>query len=388
MSKIGAPLFPPERILWIGGAILGLGLLTSIPFIASLYTAPPLFVAVQKERRGDAPGPLTFSLALSERGPALPIPELEGEMTFSFDPPRPLGEKEEKRLLVRMKQGGDSKRIVLPCRLDLEFQGDRLGFAKKESPFWIELSLMADGRIEGKGWITSFEGKTIPAGTFCAAGHTPPIQGAHEFAEGSPFRALAEAKWWGKDRFREEGGERLEIAETELLEVSPGDWLSWKKGKWEKSGVAEKEGPIAQFHLSSEKGALLEGWDAEGHVRISLSPAVAPPFKMRAEELLSSVRIRSEKQISCMLEKQSLILKVGDWVCKTGDKWRLLRKKEDRDAFVRGEIAGDLFVFDKIEKGQKVIGTLFHSSRLQAALIELPAVKGKEDGAHRKRRQK
>lgn len=74
-----------------------------------------------------------------------------------------------------------------------------------------------------------------------------------------------------------------------------------------------------------------------------------------------------------MMEKQCMVLKVGDWVLKSGGKWRILRKKDEHDALLNGKLSGELFVFEQISQnqGQKSIrGRLFNEGRSQAVVIE------------------
>lgn len=387
MAKMGLLHFSPGRIVWIGLVVLGLGFLLSLPFVLMLSCAASPVVALPEKREKETEFlPLAFSLGLNDKGLVLPIPELQGEMTFSFDPPRPVGAIDGERLLVRMKKRGESKRVVLPCRIDLEFQGDQLVFAKEKSSFWIELAVAGGGQIEGKGFITSLEGERMEAGSFLVAGQDCPIQAAQEFPEGSPFRLLAEARWWGRDQFMEQkdGGERMEIGAGELLEVKEGDWLIWKDQKWEKCAAPEKDRPIAHIQSFPGKALVLEGWDVDGHIRLSLTPAAGPTFKVRGEDLLSSIRIRSEKQISCMLEKQCMVLKTGDWVLKLKGRWKILRKKEERDAFLNGKLFGELFVFEQIsqKQGQKMIqGRLFNPGRTQVVVIEMAAQSTRQAGS-------
>ena len=378
MTKVSLLHFYPERIAWASVGVLGGGLLLMLPFALMFYgRGSPLIDLHRTNAKEAAQPPFAFSLGMDGRGPVLPIPELQGEMTLSFDPPRPIGAAHGKRLLVRMKKSGLSKRVVLPCRLDLEFQGDKLGYAKEASSFWIELSEAEGGQIEGKAFIASVEGEKMDAGGFLAAGQESPVQGAQEFSEGSPFRLLAEAHWWGRDLFREgDGGERLEIMPNEFLELKEGDWLVWKNQKWEKSAAPEQDLPIAHIQSLCGKALVLEGWDSDGHIRVSLGAAVSPSFKTRGEDLFSAIRIRSEKQISCILEKQCMVLKTGDWVLKTGGRWKILRKKEERDAFVNGKLSGEMFIFEQIlqKQGQKVIqGRLFNQGRTQVVAIEMMA---------------
>jgi len=389
MAKQGIVHFYPERIAWIGSAALGGIFLLALPLLYLLCWGNPPFISRVAKKEGEKEFvPLDFSLGLSGKAPFLPIPDLQSEMTFSFDPPRPDGGATMLRLLVRLKKSAESRRVVLPCRLDLEYQREKLVFAKEKSSFWIELSKRADGQIEGKGLISSLEEEKIDAGTFLVTAQESPIQTAQEFGEGSPFRLLAEARWWGRDVFRDqyEGGvaaERLEVGTNELLELKEGEWLVWKDQRWQRSETPEKDRPIAHIQLQVGKNLMLEGWDCDGHIRLSLNPAVAPPFKAKGEELFGSLRVRSEKQISCMLEKQCMVLKTGDWVLKTNGRWKILRKKDERDAFLSGKLFGDLFVLEQInqKQGQKMIqGRLFNPSRTQMASIEMTVQSARKSG--------
>lgn len=386
MSKISRFHFYPERVVWVGTGILGLTLLIALfPFLLLHTSHPYFFMSKGKREISEKSKPLTFELGLKNKGLILPIPDLQGEISFSFDPPRPLGPSVGKRLLVRMKRSGESKRVVLPCRIDLEFQKDKLVFAQSPSSFWVELTMAPNGLIEGKSFINSFEGETMDAGVFSLAAQDCPVQGANEFAENSPFRLLAETRWWGRDLFREqmEVGERVEIGSGQILELKEGDWLVWKDQKWQLSQVPEADLPIARIQSQTGKALIFEGWDLMGHIRISLTPAPAPPFKIKGEELFSSIRIRSEKQISCMLEKQCMVLKTGDWVLKTGGRWKILRKKDEREAFLHGKLFGELFVFEQIsqKQGQKMIqGKLFNPGRTQVVSIELSGQSARKKG--------
>src|SRR5690606_31598397 len=120
---------------------------------------------------------------------------------------------------------------------------------------------------------------------------------------------------------------------------------------------------------------------------MALSLASGPQFKLRGEDLFSMVRIRSEKQISCMLEKQCMVLKLGDWVLKTTGRWKILRKKDEKEAFLNGKLFGELFILDQIlqKQGQKMIaGRLFNPGRTQVVSIEL-AAQGRKTGTKPRR---
>lgn len=371
--------FHPKKILWIGMAILIGCSLLAFSFLFNIQTSDSLLLKEKKEKELKI-APYSFSLALSQTAPGFSLPNLQDKLIFSSDPPRPGQATLEPRLLIRLKDSGESKRVALPCRLDLEYQGDLLKFSNHTSLFWLELQPASEGKIEVQGWISSLDGSKINAGQFFALGQECPLQEAREFAEKSPFRILAEAKWWGRDQFRN-GTDSTEILEMgELIELRQNDWLIWKEGKWQKSATPEKDPEknlgLAKIQSISPKILILEGWDGNDHTRIGLSLAAGPQFKLRGEDLFSMVRVRSEKQISCMLEKQCMVLKTGDWVLKTAGRWKILRKKDEKDAFLNGKLFGELFILDQIsqKQGQKMMGgRLFNPGRTQVISIELAA---------------
>lgn len=90
-----------------------------------------------------------------------------------------------------------------------------------------------------------------------------------------------------------------------------------------------------------------------------------------------------------MLEKQCMVLKTGDWVFKTGGRWKILRKEQEREAYLNGKLFGELFVFEQIhaKQGQKMIqGRLFNSGRTQAVAIEMAAQSTRKAGEKGPRR--
>jgi hypothetical protein len=162
---------------------------------------------------------------------------------------------------------------------------------------------------------------------------------------------------------------------TGRIECSLKDWLVFKEGKWERvSDLRQVEGqPIARLKNASSGALELEGWEGTSHIRMRLALAPLPPLKMRGEELFAQLRVRSEKQVSCMLDKQCFILRPNDWILKTQGRWKILRKEEEKAAFVERKIAGEAFVLDRIEvKGpsKSIAGHYISAGRSQMVPIE------------------
>lgn len=222
----------PQRIPWIGMATLGGAFLFSLPFLWMIYQSSvsfPFFEVKKGETKKEES--ISFSLALKSQAPCLPIPHIQEEMTFSHLPERPSEEVACRQVLIRLKQSGQSRRVQLPCRVGFQYEGERLLFSKEDALFWMELSLTRQDQIEGKVFVKTADAN-IEAGAFTISPQETPIQNANEFGEGSPFRTLAEAKWLGHDLVREQYkmgplSERVEIANSGLMDLNEDDWLIW-----------------------------------------------------------------------------------------------------------------------------------------------------------------
>lgn len=368
MDQLTSFHFYPRRVLYVGVACLVFVIL-SVPFLFFFNDPFPCIQERKEELQLEIP--LVISLGAERKTLVFPTFSLQEEMLFSFTPPRPGSGCREKELFVRLKKSKEVRKVFMPCRLGLDLRNDALHFSSGDSLFFVELS-PSEEKVLGKWFVESEEKKILESGSFLLEVKEAPLQYAQELAEGSAFRVLAEAKWLGKDLLLG-NVERIELSPNEFVEVKEGEWLVWKDGKW--GDGREKDSPVVRLISSSEKGLLFEGWGAEEYVRF-LVAAHSSAFKVRGEDLFSSLRIRSEKQISCILEKQCLVLKVGDWVLKTGGRWKILRRKEERNAFLHGKLLGELFIFEQIfqKQGQKMIrGRLLNVSRTQEIPIDLSA---------------
>jgi hypothetical protein len=300
--------------------------------------------------------------------------------------------------MIRLIQSKQIKRVELPAKVDLEFSEGILRFSEKPSRFWLNCSSASEGEISADLFYETPEKEVVSSANWISSPQETPIQSMEEFPPATPFRDLGETRWFGHDAFLEKyvGGEivhRLEMgssSQAELLDCSLKDWLVFKDGKWQKaSGFSEAEGlPIAHIKNASSQGLEIEGWDGASHIRVRLPLATLPPLKMKGEELFAQLRVRSEKQVSCMLDKQCLILRPNDWVLKTQGRWKILRKKEERDALLEGKLVGEVLVLDRIEaKGatKSVAGHYFSSGRSQMVPIEHVQKSTLQKGARKKR---
>ncbi len=294
--------------------------------------------------------------------PSLPIPDLRNAFVFSKEPARPGAGDRPDGIRVFFTQSRQT--ILMPDahRLDLRYT-ETLEPASSHSAFWIEIEPTGEDLL-----ISVHLDKVVDQ--FHATYSAPPLQ---ILSPESPFYTLAQAHWLGATVFPS-GSHCLEFPEghTFLKPLTP---IEWRDGEW----IIGDEAP-AVARISGCRDGLLEwdGWDGDNYVHFALSPHADPTWKNRMNGLLNQVRIRSAKQISCSLEKQSLIIKVGDWVLKQNGSWKVLRKPAERTALLEGKLYGELFILDAIEENSRVMARCIHPSRTQLLPIETSPQKGRK----------
>lgn len=187
-----------------------------------------------------------------------------------------------------------------------------------------------------------------------------------EMREG-PFLLLSQAKWWRPNLLMESSKERLEIEPHYFLEVKEGDLIIFKDGKW----LLSKETigfPLAKIRGIGSKMEI-DLWDASGDKKdlFSLSPQPIQQLKLKANNLLSNIHLRTKKQLSLEIDKQHFILKDGDVLVHKANVWRLSKKKE---GFL-GE--GELFALDEIDLKRRVVRfSLYDPMCTQKQKLEVP----------------
>ncbi len=329
--------------------------------------------------------PLSIPFGLSEGKISLAAPNIEGDFSLSIDRPRPdIAAGSFPTFSLRLKKSGQKKRISLPGRIDFLYENG-LRFSEKKSSFWVDLQDIGSNQVNVQVFVQGAQGNDEEVKSFHLTAEEGPLLSSHDLALGSPFKSLAEASLLGPDLFLKQYAEegvyqRLKVdpfAKEKFLLLKEGDFLAWQEGKWNKiQSIQEGAGvPIARIVSLDEKTLTFDAWGLDEYVRFSVCSLQHAPFRTKGDDFISSIRVRSEKQISCMLEKQCFVLRAGDLVLKEENRWKVLRKPEEKEAYLQGKIEGDLFVFDRIDSkgGQKILqGHLFNTGRSQMLPIHIP----------------
>jgi len=398
-----------ERISWIGSMIIVLSALPSLFFFSSFGSntqiAPPVKEPTLCE---DFSKEIHFPLRSELTGLAIGV--AEEQFAFSMDPTRPDREPYDRtqshRFLIRLKESKQMKRMEMApnseaIRVGLSFHpAGYLQFSEDSSRFWLEFYWGIERQIKA---FVKYRAPTEEIMTYRE--WTPvlmdtPLQTLEDFSQGSPFRELAASKWCGVDLLAKkiEGEKilhRIEIgASMQLIDCLLDDWLVFRSKTWEKCTLKELENieahqtfPVAHIVASSLQYLEVEGWEGESHVRFHINLSTPVAFKIKPEDLFSQLRVRSEKQVSCTMDKQCLVLRPGDWVFKSaGGRWKILRKFEEKKAFLTGNHAGEVFVLEKIgvaPSSKNIVGWYFSANRVQAVAIEMAQRSQKSRRANR-----
>jgi hypothetical protein len=329
----------------------------------------------QQEGRDMLVRPLPIQLNKEVEFP-IPVPDLQSHIFATLVPPPPGSHLPKSARLVI---GAKSLQVSLPAQVGLAFREEgELSFSEGDSQrFLIEVG--AEIPLQGTVVV---DGRRSQPFFFAAVPLVP--TSVDEISADSPVRKLAGGRWWGYDLLvPQETIYKIELGDGEggaLVELRPAEILVWKNQQWIPSPDAPPTagGPIAKIAEDrTEEGLLLDVWDQGEYSRLLLPKVPFSPIGAKPEELFSAVRIRSEKQMSCHLDRQCLILRPGDWVLREEGRWHVLRTEEERGDYLSGKRKGELFILREIAVGgsgeKKALGSLFSATRTHEAPLQIAA---------------
>lgn len=212
-----------------------------------------------------------------------------------------------------------------------------------------------------------------------------------DFPNDEAFTSLKEAKWIGSDLFEEMYGEKKNLkqrllANGYIFEVGKDDLLINKDGRWQ-IGAAMDGCALARLKSLTANSLEFDFWPKDGFQKrkIELNSAAPSSSITLADDFITDIHLRTQKQVSCRLEKQRIIMREKDLLLKKDGKWKIVRlpqlKKEKN--------LGEFLVFDSIEiQGNNKLfkGYLFNKDRTQVVKVQKEIVHRK-DPLQRKRRR-
>ncbi len=317
---------------------------------------------------------------------------------------------QESKILISLKHGKEQLSLANGQSLYLKEseEGKGLHASDEATGLWVKPILLDNGAVlvEAARHLVSKEGKVAEEkGQFIVAqqGGVPSrlnpagqdfmkeLKAARSFSHD-----LLMEKYGGREFAHLSGRAVLELARgaaSYACFVSAGDYLMYENGEWRvcSRDDLKRESPVALIKALSPVGLEIEGWDETGFcpVQIKVEMEKTGRFQPKPENMPSRIRLRSGSQVSCAFGKRRVILRQGDWLLKTSNGWRNLRRSDEIEQYLGRRLRGELFIFDAIEKeqGRSVVkGHLFDETRTQVQPLTLPIDAEKPEGKTMRKR--
>ncbi|HEX2580105.1 MAG TPA: hypothetical protein VHK67_06875 [Rhabdochlamydiaceae bacterium] len=314
------------------------------------------------------------TFAISPRGVSPEFEPLINELVVLGKNTRPDGGAFS-TITIGLKTSGDQEQLVSGQKLFVSTDGSRYQFASEKTDLsLLPLPMAGSDVLLQIETPDKKEEVVLKASAFLAS----------SLDEETYVQVLKKGKMWAPDLFLHQwgGDEYRDLSAKQKVEIdnkvyflSVGDLLWWDQCEWKVGKAVLQDAPLAKFVSSSGQGMHFEVWNPTGYISSSIEIALQsskPPQK--AEEAITSVRPRSNSEITCQLGKRRVIVKEGDWWLKTDRRWRSLKTAEDLEAFLLHDIQGELFIFEKVEnmKGKTILkGRCFDKMRTESLPISL-----------------
>jgi hypothetical protein len=357
----------PFRFFLLGGVLL-------FPFFLL-----PFFYQTE-----DMPSVVPFTLPEKKKTPIASSQIIFDEKPQFLSPEFPEGLKElnifllpsffQEKPLYQLSLGAHAETINIEDQnpIFLSFEGGRLHRSTQEKPFFIQILELSENKatllvqIERPNQVAIKKTIQLPVKV-----KKENIQRQKEFQNLSKAKYLGEDLLWAKVYPEKPARQRL-ILGSQLISLARMQCLIYDGGKWKASDSIPSKGLVAKIkNAPQSQGLSVEGWDLDtnSYYQFDLTHYAMPSLQLPFKDVLQKIRVRNHSQISCEINGERQILKLGDALVREKGAWRLCR---DLNHLI--DIRGEVFVIDTIEKkGKKAIvkGSLYNILRNQAQDISI-----------------
>ncbi len=288
-------------------------------------------------------GPLALSLPISKE-----LQPLMQELILIGANTRP---DQELSCSLALRSSAQKKTIFLGETLFLELKEDRFIFSDVPTEFGIKARSLANNVLICDIYHqNSHESCSLNSSAIFT----------HSLDQESYIEVLKKGAVWGKDVFLsgwggEEYKEMMSKAKIsigpDVYFLKPGDCLYWNGEMWTHELESDVIVPIAQVIKTSSEGTDFQVWDSSGFSSeaVHLEIQTPPKSSLKIDEAITAIRPRSPTEITCQLGKRRVIVREGDWWIRLDDRWKPVRTIDDLEACLNHQIAGELYIFEKIE---------------------------------------
>ena len=326
-----------------------------------LSAAPVVF---DYNRIGEGP------LALGGHKTPCPVKGLPEEVAILGINLRPDAPREKVPLMIGLKSSEQHKVIEMGQALFLKETSPGVFVFNDEGDIKLIPSFLDKGIVRLDVGSGSFLGKLAKSSPQAEIDYEGAFQKAEVHAQDLLLR-----KYGGQDY--EALSEKVQIDfGGYVCFVREGDLLVWADQMWQEGSSPEL--PMAKVTSVSSNGVEVEVWDTTGfrETHFILPHRATHPSFVKIEEVLTSLRPKASREITCLLGKRRVVLKAGDWWLKTGTGFKNIRRIQDIEDVLSHRLQGELFIFDEVssEKGKMTIqGTYFDATHTHMQPITMTA---------------
>ncbi len=284
-------------------------------------------------------------------------------------------------------------------RMYVATQDGKTCFTTVETPIWLEVLRLEEGSAVVQRGVSIEEGALdvedfkLDLSTSTDLNHL--LHPAYKAMENAQFlgKDLLFEMYGGEEFFVWKGKDRLKFPFEKsfgFIPISQGDLLVWNEEGWQlrclDSGIS---GPAAQIHSLSNQGITIRLWNERGErikdVKLALQRSQFFPPKL--EEFIKQAKFRTQKSMSCLLNGRREIVHLGDWIVKSGDRWKILRSLSELEHLLQYEKSTSLIIvqaFEKKEGSRWLKAVAFDEMREHSAEVTLKLqTKSKKEGTSR-----
>lgn len=325
-----------------------------------------------------------FYLKQSPKEPSFPA--LDSIKLFLYQPRPDLFESNLIEVVL-----GENKRVVsLNEKVFLKFDPEKSLYTFSENDMGFSISVDEKGSLYLNASYISINNKKIDREEILDIGFSKGEEA--KFEDRSIVEGLEAGKFLAPDLFlKKYGKDKKSIADKyrlligkDTLYISNLDFLIKKDGKWR---VIEDLKDAENFILAravvdeggSPKSLKIDIWPKEGIKKRSITL-----FEKRGEgvfkDFISEIRLRTKREVSCLLEKRRVVLREKDILFKKDGRWKIERlSKEKKDG-------SELFVFDGVRDSKFFVGYIFDKDRTRAIEVKKEITNRARNSLHKKRR--
>lgn len=369
-----------QRAIFFSAAVSALLLLLYIAIGARHFAAieeTDAAVSVNYELIGEG------SLALGGHKTPCPVKGLPEEVAILGMNLRPDARKDKISLMLGLKSSEQSKTIAAGEAFWVKETSPGVFAFGEEGDIQVTPFLIDKGAVRLEVDKGSFIGKRVRSSPSEEIEYEGAFQKAEVHAQDLLLR-----KYGGSDYAELSEKVQLDFGGNVCF-VKEGDCLVWADQMWQEGSSPGL--PLARVTSVSSSGVEVDVWDASGfrevHMTVPFKSSFSAP--VRIEEMITSLRPKTPREITCLLGKRRVVLKAGDWWLKTRTGFKNIRRMQDIEDVLSHRLQGELFVFDEVssDKGRMVLqGTYFDASHTHMQPIVVTAAVEKKAGAVARRR--